>query len=327
MTREESADALELILLGEPNPIQIGAFMIAHRIRRPEPQELAGMVDTYLKLGPKIYSGNENRQPICFGMPFDGRKKTSPIYPLTSLLLLNAAQPVVLHGAGRLPVKYGITTKELFQALGLNLGNLTIEKVQEGFLDHGLALIYQPNHFALADTLTSYRENIAKRPPIASMELIWSAHRGKHLLISGFVHPPTEKRHLKTLEMLNEDNIVLVQGLEGSIDISTSRITKITSVHKQQLNEFKINPKNYFCNSKDIEFENIETWKAQSLKALEGTGSLYKALLLNAGVYFWFAGIANNVNEGIEQAKLSIASGSVQQTLQKLITWTKKNNF
>ena len=44
MTREESADALKLILTAQATPAQIGAFMIAHRIRRPEPQELAGMI-------------------------------------------------------------------------------------------------------------------------------------------------------------------------------------------------------------------------------------------------------------------------------------------
>ena len=61
MTREESADALELILKGYPSPAQIGAFMIAHRIRRPEPQELAGMVDTYRKLGPIINQSKDLR--------------------------------------------------------------------------------------------------------------------------------------------------------------------------------------------------------------------------------------------------------------------------
>ena len=52
MTREESAEALRLILMSKASPAQIGAFLMAHRIRRPEPQELAGMIDTYSKLGP-----------------------------------------------------------------------------------------------------------------------------------------------------------------------------------------------------------------------------------------------------------------------------------
>ncbi len=321
MTRKESADALELMLLGEPNPIQIGAFMIAHRIRRPEPQELAGMIDTYLKLGPKIHSGNQNNLPVCFGMPFDGRCKTSPIYPLTSLLLLNANQPVILHGAGRLPVKYGITTKELFLALELDLGNLSINQVQEGLVQNGLALIYQPDHFPIADTLITYREEIGKRPPIASMELIWSAHQEDHIIISGFVHPPTEDRHIKTLQLLGEQNIILIQGLEGSIDISTNRVTNGTYVKNKENRRLTINPKEYSIHVQDIKFTDLETWRSQSLEALKGEGPLYQPLIWNAGVYFWLLGIASDINAGIEKAKRSIASGSARQTLMRLIRW------
>ena len=96
MTREEAADALDLMLHGEASPAQIGAFLIAHRIRRPEPQELTGMLDTYRMLGPVITSRDGRPAPLCFGMPYDGRTRTAPIYPLTTLVLLACGQPVVL---------------------------------------------------------------------------------------------------------------------------------------------------------------------------------------------------------------------------------------
>ncbi|MCP4973345.1 MAG: anthranilate phosphoribosyltransferase, partial [Prochlorococcus sp.] len=72
MDREEAAAALQMILKAEASPAQIGAFLIAHRIRRPEPQELAGMLDTYAALGPQVRSGDGQRKPLCFGVPFDG---------------------------------------------------------------------------------------------------------------------------------------------------------------------------------------------------------------------------------------------------------------
>ena len=116
LTRKESAEATKLILREEASAAQIGAFMIAHRIRRPDPEELAGMLDAYIELGPKIYSPKTHRRPIFFGMPFDGRNKTAPIYPLTTLMLSSQKQPIILHGGARMPVKYGVTHNELFQA-------------------------------------------------------------------------------------------------------------------------------------------------------------------------------------------------------------------
>lgn len=172
MSRDEAADALTLILHQEATPAQIGAFLIAHRIRRPEPQELTGMLDTYRELGPVLQSSGDKPAPICFCMPFDGRTRTAPIYPLTTLVLLACGQPVVLQGGKRMPIKYGITASELFQALGLNLCGLSLDNVQTGFNQHGLALLHQPEHFPLAESLISYREELGKRPPVASLELL-----------------------------------------------------------------------------------------------------------------------------------------------------------
>jgi anthranilate phosphoribosyltransferase len=86
------------MLQQEATPAQIGAFLIAHRIRRPEPQELTGMLDTYRHLGPKLQSKAGQTPPVCFCMPFDGRTRPAPIYPLTTLVLLALGQPVVLQG-------------------------------------------------------------------------------------------------------------------------------------------------------------------------------------------------------------------------------------
>ena len=321
MSREESSDALKLILTGIPSPAQIGAFMIAHRIRRPEPQELAGMVDAYLELGPNFQSKQQQRNPICFGMPFDGRKRTAPIYPLTTLVLLTAGQPVVLQGGDRMPVKYGITTKELFIALGINLIDLTLEQVKTCFLHNGLAFIYQPNHFPIAERLIYYRNEIGKRPPIASMELIWTAHQGKHLLVSGFVHTPTEERHWKALELLGEKNFITIKGLEGSTDLPINKSCTIHHVQQNKINRITLNPKDYSYFGKDIAFTSLNEWQDQAMQALNNKGPLRNSLLWNSGFYLWSSGISESLNSGIKKAQSLIETGSIQSTVQSLVNW------
>ncbi len=325
MTREESSNALKLILTGIASPAQIGAFMIAHRIRRPEPQELAGMVDTYLELGPKLESQDKHRFPICLGMPFDGRKRTAPIYPLTTLVLLAAGQPVVLQGGKRMPVKYGITTNELFLALDINLANLSLEQVKNCFEQHGLAFIYQPDHFPLAEKLIYYRDEIGKRPPIASMELIWTAHQSKHLLVSGFVHTPTEERHWKALELLGETNFITVKGLEGSTDIPIGRKCTISHIQEGEINRINLNPKESTYFGKDISYESLDNWKKEATKAINNEGALHKSLIWNSGFYLWTSGISQNMNEGIKKAKYLIENGSVKKTMNELRNWRKQS--
>ncbi len=321
LSREESADALKAILTGKASPAQIGAFFIAHRIRRPEPQELAGMLDTYLSLGPKLKSVNNQRAPICFGMPFDGRKRTTPIYPLTTLVLLSANQPIVLQGGGKMPIKYGITTSELFKSLSLNVTGSTIHQVQTGFDKNGLAIIHQPDHFKLAEGIINYRDEIGKRPPIASMELIWTAHQGKHILISGYVHPPTEARAWKALDIIGENNIITIKGLEGSIDLPTSRACITARVQNKNIERLILHPRDYNCHSSDIEWKSVPEWSAHALQALENKGPLKTALYWNAGVYLWFSGLTKTLKEGIELTESLLSSGETLKKLSELIKW------
>ncbi len=325
LTRKESAHALKLILKGKASPAQIGAFMLAHRIRRPEPKELAGMLDTYRELGPLIQSKEGKRRPICFGMPFDGRTRTSPIYPLTTLILLHAGQPVVLHGGNRMPVKYGITTAELFKTLGLDLTGLTIDQLNSCFDSTGLALVHQPDHFFLADNLITYRDELGKRPPIASMELIWTAHQGKHLFITGFVHPPTEDRAWKTLELFGEKEIISIKGLEGGTDLPISRACITARIKHHQCERIILHPREHKCFGKDLEWRNLDEWRDHALLALENKGPLRHALLWNTGVYLWFAELAKTLEEGLNKAEEFMSTKSAKKTLEKIILWRSNN--
>lgn len=318
LTRAEAQEALELMLTAQASPAQIGAFLIAHRIRRPEPQELAGMLDLYHRLGPNL---STDQRAICFGIPFDGRSRTAPVYPLTALVLAAAGIPVVLQGAGRMPVKYGVTAMELFRGLGLNLLGLDLGSVQLGLDQHGLALLHQPEHFPLAEALNQYREELGKRPPVASLELLWTAHRGDHLMVSGFVHPPTEARAWKSLLLCGETDLITVKGLEGSTDLPNSRACITARVRHGEMERLILHPRDHGCYESDAPWIDLESWAPQARAALGGAGPLRAPLLWNAGAYLWLAGRAPDLQEGLQMARELLSKGSVLAKLDELITW------
>ena len=318
LSRQEAADALELMLREQATPAQIGAFLIAHRIRRPEPQELTGMLDTYKALGPVLRSPEHQRMPICFGMPFDGRTRTSPIYPLTSLVLVACGQPVVLQGGDRMPIKYGITALDLFRLLDLNLDGLPLSTVQDGFNNHGFALIHQPDHFRMAESLIDYREQLGKRPPVASLELLWTAHQGAHLLVSGFVHPPTESRAWEALRLAGETNLLTVKGLEGGTDLPIGRACITARVRNGVAERMILHPRDHGCHNADVEWSTESTWQSQAFDALRNRGPLSEALRWNAGAYLWIAGLSDSLDSGIDKAAEVLEEGRALDQLDQL---------
>ena len=314
LNRQEARESLDLMLAGEATDAQTGAFLIAHRIRRPLPIELTGMLDSYREHGPQLVT--PGRRPLCFGVPYDGRSRTAPLLPLLALLLSAAGQPVVLHGGDPMPVKYGATLEELFGVLGLVWHGLDLAAVQARLDRHGLALTHQPDHFPAAERLVQVRAEIGKRPPLASLELLWTPHQGERLLVSGFVHPPTESRAWEALTAFGETDVLMVKGLEGSTDLPTTRAGICSRLRHGQIERVLLHPRDHGCEAPEVPFECRDTWRDQALEALCGEGPLAAALRWNLGAMLWFGGACDGLSDALAQAEALLRARSGLRQLE-----------
>ena len=324
LTRQEAAAATRMMLTAAATPAQIGAFMIAHRIRRPTPTELAGMLDTYDALGPKIAKIESDYPVTVFCNPYDGRSRTAPISPLTALILSAANAPVVMPGGGRMPTKMGLPTVEVFQGLGADWATLSLEQAQSVFEQTNLVHTYQPVHFPSAETLVPYRMQIGKRPTFATVEIMWSPYAGASNVVSGYVHPPTEGR---TQEAFTQREIALfstVKGLEGSCDISRARtgIIGLCSVHEGQLTMERLlfHPHEYGFDGADPEFMPLENLLEAYQEAIAGQeNEISRSAVWNSGFYLWRVGRSESIEAGFELARSLLSSGAVAQQLNTVI--------
>ncbi len=316
LSREEARTAIDLMLTGSVDDAQIGAFLIAHRIRRPAPVELTGMLESYRDHGPTLTSSGP--APLCFGVPYDGRSRTAPLLPLLALSLAAAGLPVVLHGGAPMPVKYGVTLAELFRSLGIEWCGLPLGTVQARLDRHGLALTHQPDHFPGAERLVAIRDAIGKRPPVASLELLWTPHRGEHLLISGFVHPPTEARAWEALAAAGETDLLTVKGLEGSTDLPTTRAGITARVHQGSVERILLHPRDHGINAPEQAWTSLEAWRSEGLAALRGEGPLAEALLWNLGSYLWLARRFSSLPAALDQARALLQARCGERLRQEL---------
>lgn len=323
LTRTEAAIAARLMLTGTATPAQIGAFLIAHRIKRPTGLELAGMLDAYDEFGQKLAALPPNHPiPLIFGIPYDGRTRTAPILPLTALLLSTAGVPVILHGAAVMPTKYGLPLLEIFQALGLDFRDLSLTQRQDLLSNHNFTFYYTPQHFPQTQILTDYRDQIGKRPPLATLDMIWSPYLGQARFVIGYVHPPTETMIREALEARGENDFTLIKGLEGSCDLRLSQTNIISTPDPgsaRGMRYLKLNSHEYGFAGKEVALVSPKHY-FQELQALlnNDPSELRQALLWNGGFYIWHCGICPNLIEGIKEAELLLESGKIQQKWQAL---------
>jgi anthranilate phosphoribosyltransferase len=321
LTREEAAIATRMILEQEATPIQLGAFLIAHRIKRPTGTELTGMLDAYNDLGPKVAALDSGNPVAVFSVPYDGRSRTAPILPITALVLAAAGCPVLMHGGDRVATKYGVPLIELWQSLGVNWSELRLEQVRKVLSDTNLGFLYTTQHFPALQPLVEARDQIGKRPPFATLELLWCPYEGKAHLISGYVHPPTEGMFQDALALRGQTRYTTIKGLEGSCDLPRDRTAIIgTRQAAPDLERILLNARDFDLNGPEIPYRSLENWSNSAQQVLKGQESseLYPAVLWNSGFYLSHLGLASTVAEGIERAKTLLHEGKVAAHLATL---------
>ncbi len=323
LSREEAATATALMLTEAATPAQIGAFMIAHRIKRPTPTELAGMLDTYDALGPHLTEIGGPYPVTVFCNPYDGRSRTAPITPLTALIMAAAGAPVVMAGGDRMPTKMGLPTAEIWQGLGLNWPALTIDQVQAVLAQTGLGFVYQPAHFPQAQAMVPYREQIGKRPTLATVEIMWSPYVGQSNLVSGYVHPPTEARTQAAFTQRGTSFFTTVKGLEGSCDIARDR-TGIIGINRLRAGTLEterllLHPRDYGFQGSDPEIMPLADLLAYYQAAFTGqTNEVGRSAVWNSGFYLWRIGRADSLEAGFNLSKSLLASSAVKDKLYEI---------
>lgn len=321
LTRAEAALALKLMLEQKATPAQIGAFLIAHRIKRPTPEEMAGMLDTYLELGPKVPAVDSDYPVMLLSQPYDGRERTLPLGPLTALVLAAAGIPVLQHGGERMPPKKGVPLIELWRRLGVDWSWLTTDQVAVCLEQARLGFVYLPRHFPAAQALVPYREEIGKRPPIATLELIWNPYQGASHLCIGFVHPPTEVIIRDALSLHGVREFTTVKGLEGSCDLPRERtaIIGLARKHSEPWQRLHLRPQDYGMAGGNVPWSNLVEAKKTMEKTLAGDPQpLTASVIWNSGFYLWRGGRADTIEAGMQLCEELLKSGAVSQQLKQL---------
>ena len=147
-------------------------------------------------------------------MPFDGRTAA----PFTHYGACAPGCSSARGTAGRAGCdQYGVTTLELFKALGLDLSGLHLRSVEEGFKRHGFALIHQPN---VSRRRKPGRLSGRTRASSGGKRIAVDSSSGSTMLSAvSFIHQP--KVAWDALRQAGETDLVTVKGLEGGTEHRT----------------------------------------------------------------------------------------------------------
>jgi anthranilate phosphoribosyltransferase len=226
-----------------------------------------------------------------------------------------------------MPTKEGLPLIELWQGLGVDWAQLSLSQVQHVFEQTQMGFVYLPRQFPLAEQLVTYREQIGKRPPFATLELFWCPYQGAALIVSGFVHPPTEEMARSAFALRGTQSFITIKGLEGSCDLPRERTCIIGIGQPDQeanssrpIERLLLHPRDYGFAGTDLALGSTSELVESMQALLNGQPSaLTEAAIWNGGFYLWQSGHSADLETGLAAAKDLLVSGRVAQTLAELI--------
>ena len=280
LSKEETFDAVEQILLNKATPAQSGAFLIGWRTKLETNEELSGAVEALRK----YIKFTEVKDSIELGYSFDGRCENPFLFPLFENILDEFYKKnsdvrrlnLVISGDYLQPAKVGLTTKEIFA---------NIDKGQY------LHFFDRVEYLKELSDITPLRLELGLRTAFNTVEKLLNPSLSEYGVTTAF-HKPYVQKYLEIFAPYFKEVIVL-KGSEGSPEVLKDG--KFWRMQEGSIVEENFSLKDFGINY-SREFENISL--EESLNIVKNPDDeIIKLAKLNVALYLLFAKRVSSLDE------------------------------
>ncbi|MFK7691742.1 anthranilate phosphoribosyltransferase [Paenibacillus sp. HJGM_3] len=308
LTYEEAKQAAEMIMSGTAAPAQIGAFLVAERIKMESVDELLAFIDT---LRARRLSHPMPGSLDCAG-PYDGRTRSFLASLPTAFVLAACGQPTVLHGSPSLPPKWGVTLPDVLHALDVPVGACSPSALMAAAERSGFLFVPTESWCPPLQTIRDIRTQLGLRTVFNTAEKLLRFGESTCMAV-GVFHGTVFEKVAHLLIQLGVTNGIVAQGTEGSEDLAVDKRTRTYLIRDGKSDLFIVDPELYELQVETPEQEWTASSQAEAaLSVLRGEAGLpaLNAVLLNGAVRLWIGGKAGSIEEGVYLARHAIESGA-----------------
>ncbi len=323
LTREQSAEALNIIMTGEATDAQIGAFLSAMRVKGETSEELAGAAITMRKLSTKVDLPETKHLVDTCGTGGSGSK----------LFNISTAAAFVASAAGAIVAKHGnrkmtsfCGSADLLEAAGVKL-DLTPNQISKCIEEVGIGFMFAPAHHAAMRFAGPVRQELGIRTMMNVLGPMTNPAGAKRQVI-GVFSPDWQLRIAEVLQILGCEHAMVVHSA-GLDEIRLDQPTQVVELKKNQITQYSVAPKDFGINM--AEANELAGLSANSVdeslnlvrESLTNPNSRAGEIVaINAGAAIYTSGIVDDLTSAISRAQDVIESGEANKKLTNLANLT-----
>ncbi|MDH4652342.1 glycosyl transferase family protein [Pseudomonas sp. JS3066] len=225
MTREEACEAMGMLLDGNVEDTQLGAFLMLLRHKEENAEELAGFTEAFRQ------RNQAPRIEVDLDWPsYAGKKRHLPWYLLAAKALADSGIRIVLHGGG------AHTAGRMYSEQLLDLLDIPLcrdwDQVAGALDERHLAFIPLGAWAPQLQRMIDLRNTLGLRSPIHSLARILNPLNARCGLQSIF-HPGYQAEHREASRLLS-DHAIVIKGEGGEIEVNPDTACHLYGTHDGQ---------------------------------------------------------------------------------------------
>jgi anthranilate phosphoribosyltransferase len=312
---EEAKDAFDIIMSGEATPGQIGAFLMALRVRGEQVSEISGAVAT---MREKMLTVEAPEGAIDIVGTGGDNSHSVNISTASAFVIAGGGVPVAKHGNRGLSSQTGAA--DVLTALGVKI-DLPPEAIAACIREAGVGFMFAPSHHPAMRHVGPVRAELGTRT-IFNLLGPLSNPAGVRRQMVGVFSPEWIGPVAETLKLLGAERAWVAHG-DGLDEITTTGETSVSELADGVIRSFVLKPEDFgLVRRKREELRGGDAaFNASALRAtLEGKPGAYRdTVLMNAGAGLVLAGKATDLADGIKLAAAAIDGGRAAIVLERLV--------
>jgi len=320
LTEDEASSAIHAVFSGEATPAQLGALLIALRMKGESVDEIVGLAKAMREHSLRV----EVEGPLLDTCGTGGDNHgTFNVSTAAAFVAAGAGARIAKHG--NRAMTSGCGSSDLLEALGAKI-ELSPEQVAECIERAGFGFMFAQAFHPAMKYAAGPRRELGVRTVFNILGPLTNPAGAQHQLL-GVASQEIAPKMAAALQRLDGGHALVVHGNDGVDELSISSPSFVCEVRGEGAREYSISPEDAGlprAAAHAIKGGTSEENAAVLLNVLNGErGPIRDVLVLNAAAALQAADIAPGLKEGARIAEDAVDSGAARRRLEEWVQLTQ----
>lgn len=322
LTSDEAEQAMNIIMTGQATPAQIGAYLVALRMKGETIPEITGSVRAMRTNAVKVKLSTTEPVYDIVGTGGDGAH-TFNISTAAAFVLAGTGRKVAKHGNRAASSQCG--SADVLSALGVNL-DLTAEQVAQAIEQIGIGFMFAPRFHPAMKHAIGPRKEIGQRTIFNILGPLTNP-AGANIQLTGVFDARLTEPLAHVLKELGSKAALVIHGANGLDELNTTGVNRISHLKGGAVETYELHPTDLGLSESTVQdlrggTPDESAVMMRELLSNKLNGARREAVLLNAAAAL--AAETGDFKSALDEATTSLDSGKALEKLNALVAFTQQ---